>query len=710
MQPATGALENLGVLPQRVEVVDAGDQRTVFLNGYAAARYSCDDKVAERVLVTQLAFRAMARSGGAAALVPSKSGPKGPSKMMPKIEVCCRALRRQGLSYRAIAQRVSHRGVRISHVTVAALFQEPSAPPAPETLPLALDPAPPQTPLPPATEEAESLCSQESPRADSDQPTTHRIGLATGESQPSRYAGAMILYAALARLGVWDVLARLGAHAGPSRRFGWAQTVASIVFCFALRFRSVEDWKNGLRRDLGVLIGESSGPSVLTMRTKIKAVAESLDPVAFSRDMLQRYLALEPVWEGLYFVDGHFCPYFGQHPTPKGWDGKRRLAAKGHTDVYLHDAKGRVLFFFSQPLNDSLARALPGAVAEIRRVHGDQPFTLVFDRGGYSGDAFRFLQAAGIGFITYLKGRSARRQYPLKRFLRGWFSFEGQRHSYQLFEKKTRLKAIGAMRTILFLGDDGQQIPVLTNLAATARPAKVVHCLRLRWRQENSFKFLSEHYAIDQIIQYGATPEAQDRLVPNPRRKALKQQVGTLSKQIQSLEAQLGRALDGNDEGRRRTTRGFKIAQADLRRRIAQQRQVLSRLENRLRHTPGQISAQRVDKQRVLLREDRRMLVNALKLVTANAERMLALRFNRVYECSKDAFSIFRGLLQLPGIARALDPDRVEVVLDRPHSEKVAEALQELLTELTTQQSRMFGTGPILAFRLSDVNIFESLL
>ena len=48
MQPATSALESLGILPQRLEVVDAGDQRTVFLNGYAAARYGCDDKVAER--------------------------------------------------------------------------------------------------------------------------------------------------------------------------------------------------------------------------------------------------------------------------------------------------------------------------------------------------------------------------------------------------------------------------------------------------------------------------------------------------------------------------------------------------------------------------------------------------------------------------------------------------------------------------------------
>jgi len=49
-----------------------------------------------------------------------------------------------------------------------------------------------------------------------------------------------------------------------------------------------------------------------------------------------------------------------------------RLAVKGHTHVCLHDARGRVLFFFSQPLNDSLARALPAAVEEIRRVHVPQ--------------------------------------------------------------------------------------------------------------------------------------------------------------------------------------------------------------------------------------------------------------------------------------------------------------------------------------------------
>ena len=700
MAASAPSLFDFSPLFPRLEVVDADDRRNIFLNGHLAGRYPCDDQGTERVLVTQLAevlslpdrqiaaafnlhpvtvsrLLGLVREGGAAALLPLKPGPKGPSKMTPKLEARCRSLRAGGASLRSIAKQVSTAAKKISYVTVANLFRAASAPPPPQTLPLEAEAPPEIAPV---------------------------LAASFGESRSTRYAGAMLLFAALARLDLWSVFQGLGATTGPSRRFGWAQTVAAIVFCFALRFRSIEDWKNGRRQDLGVLIGEPSAPSVLSLRTKIKVLAESVDPVAFSRAMFKRYLALEPVWEGLYYVDGHFCPYYGEHPTPRGWDAKRGLAVKGHNDVYIHDAKGRALFFFSQPLNDSLGRAIPAAIAEIRRVHGKEPFTLVFDRGGYRGETFRFLQTEGIGFITYLKGRGAKRRYAAHQFKAGWFAFEGKRHTYQLFEKKTRVRGVGLLRTVLFVGDDGQQIPVLTNLAATAKPAKVVHCLRLRWRQENSFKFLSENYAIDQIIQYGADPEAQDRLIPNPKRKALKEEARLLAQQIESLQAQLGRALEDNDESQRSTARGLKIAHAALRSQIAQKRQVLTRVENRLCHTPSQISAQQAGKTRALLHEDRRLLVNALKLTAANAERMLALHFDRFYQNPKDAFSIFRGLLQLPGIVRTAGPDHIEVLLQRPDSSKVAEALGNFLADLNHENPRLLDGGPILAFRLLDVN------
>ena len=94
----------MGPLTPRVEVVPAGDQRSVFLNGHLVARYPCHDRVTERIFVTQLAevlplpdrqlaaafglhpvtlsrFRQQARPGGAAALMPRKTGPQRPHKI-----------------------------------------------------------------------------------------------------------------------------------------------------------------------------------------------------------------------------------------------------------------------------------------------------------------------------------------------------------------------------------------------------------------------------------------------------------------------------------------------------------------------------------------------------------------------------------------------------------------------------------------------------
>ena len=231
----------------------------------------------------------------------------------------------------------------------------------------------------------------------------------------------------------------------------------------------------------------------------------------------------------------------------------------------------------------------------------------------------------------------------------------------------------------------------------------MVHCLRLRWRQENDFKYLREHYAVDQIIQYGADEETQDRLVLNPRRKAIKEEVRALTLQVQTLEAELGRAFNDNDESHRPTARGIKIAHGRLRRDITQKRQALTRLENRLQRTPSQISAEKAGRTRSILREDQRLVINALKIAACNAEKLLVRRFDQAYEQPKDAFSVFRSLQQLPGHVRATASGNFEVHLQRPDSEKVARALEVLLTDINQNPPRMLGDGPILRFSLEPL-------
>ena len=176
-----------------------------------------------------------------------------------------------------------------------------------------------------------------------------------------------------------------------------------------------------------------------------------------------------------------------------------------------------------------------------------------------------------------------------------------------------------------------------------------------------------------------------------------------VSQEVEALEAELGRALDQNEETKHRTARGLKIAHSRLRRRLAERRQVLTRLHNRLQHTPALIAATDVDKTRSLLREDRRLVVNAsLKLAAYNSERLLALRFNDYYGRRKDAFSVFRALLQLPGDVQRLSQNHIKVELQRPDSNKVATALEALMHELNQEKVRLLGDGPILSFALAS--------
>ena len=122
----------------RLEVTQVEEQRVVHLNGHQVACYACEDRGTERVIATQLAealpiknmdiarsfgmhpvslsrFKAQAREAGAAALMPKRLGPKGPSKLTAQLEKQIRELAGQELSCRAIAKRLC-RGKRKSQL------------------------------------------------------------------------------------------------------------------------------------------------------------------------------------------------------------------------------------------------------------------------------------------------------------------------------------------------------------------------------------------------------------------------------------------------------------------------------------------------------------------------------------------------------------------------------------------------------------------
>jgi hypothetical protein len=621
------------------------------------------------VYVSQL--RGRFRRAGSGALTGQCRGPKGPHKVTPSIAARVRALRAQGLSYHAIVAALTDQ-TALSFQTVRRIL-------------LQADPAQQPLELPASSVEAAAAVAEAPSVAVPPAP----VMIVSGET---RYAGAMLLHVALSQLGVWAVFQSLGVAVGRGL-LSVHQVVGVVAMGFALRLRSIEGFKTALRRDFGRLLGLRVAPSVQTLRLHVRRLAERVDPAVVMHHLAAAWLQLEPVWEGAYYLDGHFCPYAGSRPVPKAWHAQRRLVEPGQSDFYVHDATGRVLFFLNRPLNDPFVKAIPQILQEIRTlVPAPTPLLLIFDRGGYSGPLFKTLTREGIGFLTYLKGRAACRRLPTDRFTRRWWAVTDpagiqrrRRVVYRISEKATRIRGTGLVRTLV-VEDGDAQVPMLTNCAELPA-AKAVHLLQMRWRQENSFKYLSEQYGIEQLEQYDATTFADERRVDNPRRAELRAQLTAVQTEIVLTEADLGRALL-DAPGPRLTS-----AQRAQQRELATLETRAARLDQRLRQTPTKVPVATLTPTatRATMKTDRRNLVNAIKIATYNAERWLARRFFRHYQNPRDWLTIFRSVLQLPGTITIDAAGQVCVTLQPPDRPHVRQALAATLEEINAMQARMGG-------------------
>jgi molybdopterin synthase catalytic subunit len=94
-------------------------------------------------------------------------------------------------------------------------------------------------------------------------------------------------------------------------------------------------------------------------------------------------------------------------------------------------------------------------------------------------------------------------------------------------------------------------------------------------------------------------------------------------------------------------------------------------------------------------------MVNAIKLATYNAERLLARKFFLHYRDPRDWLTIFRSLFHQSG-SITYEEDTVLVELEAPDRANVRQALEATIQELNPMESRLFGTGPRLVFSVKS--------
>ena len=638
-------------------------------------------------------LRGRARAQGSAGLVRRRGRPP---KLSAQQVAKARAWAGQDWTQQQIADRLGVARSVISEL-LARLGPIPAQEPLPvpeeaETVePVAADPEDAAT-QGPVEEPDEAPVAQEEPVTGAEPAAgftgSERIGLG---SHRSRYAGAMLLYPYLHRVGAEAIFATL--KGGPVRRYDDLGLLCTATLGFALDIDTVEGAKHLRRAEAGAAAGLGVIPELKTLRTRLRALADGADPLGVQRGFAAGMLAVDPAADLVYFVDDHFVAYSGARPVAKGWNTKRRHAQPGRDDTLLVDARGRAVVFGSgEP--SGLVRTLPGVLTQLREVLGlDTPVLLAFDRGGAFPVAFTACRAAGADWVTY-------RRAPLVPVTaaprRSWTVREGKRITVTLADETAQIKGYGPARQLTLFEHDQPVLQILTS-DTRATGAALLCWLRARWRIENMFKYAVEHNGIDTLADYAMDIEVDTRKVTNPARTEARKQVSAAEADLVTAERALPQLLAGPG-----TPKQMNAALPQVHRRIEVATRALSQAKTALRGVPAKIPATDLDPnaKRARPRLARRGLQMVLRLLAFNAEAWLAERFNAYLADPDEYRAIVRHLLHQGG---RIDytPTSITVRLDRPDSPRVARALALLTQELNATPTRIPGDRRPLNYQVN---------
>jgi hypothetical protein len=510
--------------------------------------------------------------------------------------------------------------------------------------------------------------------------------LASGPAEhPCRYAGTVLLCAAATVLGVFLAL-DAGHVARPVEAvYDAHQVTAALLAAWGAGYGSLEAMHERDARALGMILGLERSPSVRTMHRAIAQMRARVDVIELNAALIRGVRSArlpERLWFGL---DGHFKAYAGEEPIDKGWDSKRRLASKGLADVSVTDAGGFTWSTHPVAAGSGLSQHLVGTAHTLRSVLGaERPIVVSFDRGGFDFDALDALDRDGFHYVGYVP---ASVKLPVLSTVAPAEDGAGETAwDHPRLHHRARL----------IVDRDGTAlIPAVTNLPTLVDATFVMQELRVhRGAQENSFKAARSFVHIDQLVDRGGASHApDDRLVPNPARAALNEDLHRIEVRIVELA----------DERPLSSGRSRKDINGDRFWAAVEHLQV----EKQLSTTPTKVPRVTIepDAERAQLRTRNRLLLQPLKLAADNARRWLLATLGHALAPSDKPYDLdatsrtLLALLRAPGTLRFED-ELVAVTIDLPLPPTPHARLAAALTHLDSRGLR-FTDGRRVRFRLA---------
>ena len=600
----------------------------VYIGGAAAFRLDAGDVVAEKLFVAHALELGFAKpselakalgwglrevhrarrayvAGGVEGLVPKLRGRPQGSSLGAVRELAIGKLRKRGKSLLVIAECVGSSESTVRRTLIRLGL--PTAAPVPVQEPLALGAHADAAPEPaamsaefgpgPGATKADIAASMQAVVVDAEPVVTSldgdpddrmidRLLAHRGELDDAAplfkdrervpHAGVLLVLPLLVASGVLAAARTTFGNIGPAF-YGLRTSFISLMFMAFWRIKNAESLKLHAPPELGWVLGLDRAPEMKTLRRKLARLGTDATKVDdFLALLVRQRAASRDEALGYLYVDGHVRVYSGEANLPKAHVARMRIALPATQDVWVNDADGAPLFFVTQEAHPQLVGALPSILKDVRKLVGPgRRVTVVFDRGGWSPALFARMDRDGFDVLTYRKGKTE--ALPTTAF--GCHDVPGSngRLQYELADTDIEVGADGfKMRQVTRLQPGGHQTHIVTTRRDLAA-AEVARRMFDRWRQENFFKYMRQEYAIDALVEHASEPDEGERQVPNPVRKAADKQLRAARVELRKLEAAFGAAAAANPEHKRRTMRGFKIANGakigiplrDIRARVA---------------------------------------------------------------------------------------------------------------------------------------------
>jgi len=401
-----------------------------------------------------------------------------------------------------------------------------------------------------------------------------------------------------------------------------------------------------------------------------------------------------------FYFDPHVKHYTGEQNVLKGWGPKLRFADKVLQSDFLHTAQGAPIYFETTDNFADLRERFLGVVARARTALGwpaDRVLTQVVDRGIFGDEVFERVAADPyLHLITWEKGFVAGpwepalvsgktvitrcrnsstdlRSYHFEYFARPWAK---NPKVCQIVVQATNPQ--GRIIQVSILTDDG-----------TRALDEIVKLMFRRWLQENDFKYLNQHFGINQITSYRSVDyeklkgQIEDREVKSGARKALDQSLKEANRDLarellaeelaafahadrqkksQELTAQW-EALPAGDSAERtalqrkrkilaRADARYELTRVKRRERITRGHTVLEKVRTDLAATPPTESRldALIEARMVKLEPQTKRLMDILRITARNGFYHALQPFKKAYDNYRDDHGYFRQLTHSAGV------------------------------------------------------------